>query len=459
MTADTQGDQDGQEARHGSRRRLPFIGLAVLLVAAVVAAVLTFRALSAEPAEAVPATIPVPVTVEHVPARTAIGVVVTLGDGEGSEWNQAAQGAVVAQRRLQLGGTRVQLVTRNDSGTTAGARAAVQDLVRQGVAGIVVASSGAHVVASTEAASDAGVPVVLPYAEHTDDAWSTAPSVQSLATAMQRALGGADSPLLVDLGGEAPTGLRVAHVLSAGATDLTVLATTVAERTGVAQPSADATTGDPTDGATAVDSDAVVVSGTAARQGAFVAALQAADVTVPVVLTSDATSPAFGAALTTAGGSVSGTFRTAGVATDDATALDGDAAGRAMSAFLGAVRVGAKDPDAENLTGDQPFSAVAAGADSRSHDAVIALVHAVGTARSTAPETVTDALASASLDADDGLAGPALDFGDPQALGARATVLASSAQALGLRPAAASTSTLVWFPDTSGTDTSGTTGR
>ena len=194
MTADTQGDQDGQEARHGSRRRLLFIGLAVLLVAAVVAAVLTFRALSAEPAEAVPATIPVPVTVEHVPARTTIGVVVTLGDGEGSEWNQAAQGAVVAQHRLQLGGTRVQLVTRNDSGTTAGARAAVQDLVRQGVAGIVVASSGAHVVAATEAASDAGVPVVLPYAEHTDDAWSTAPSAQSLATAMQRALGGADSP-------------------------------------------------------------------------------------------------------------------------------------------------------------------------------------------------------------------------------------------------------------------------
>lgn len=453
MTADTPGGQNDQEARHGSRRRLLVVGLAVLLVAAVVAAVLTFRALSAEPAEAVPATIPVPVTVKHVPARTTIGVVVTLGDGEGSEWNQAAQGAVVAQHRLQLGGTRVQLVTRNDSGTTAGARAAVQDLVRQGVAGIVVASSGAHVVAATEAASDAGVPVVLPYAEHTDDAWSTAPSAQSLATAMQRALGGADSPLLVDLGGGPPTGLRVAHVLSAGATDLTVLAATVAERTGVAQPSADAISGDSTDGATAVDSDAVVVSGTAARQGAFVAALQAADVTVPVVLTPDATSPAFGAALTAAGGSVSGTFRTAGVATDDATALDADTAGRAMSAFLGAVRVVAKDPDAKNLTGDQPFSAVAVAADSRSHDAVIALVHAVGAARSVAPQAVTDALATASLGVGDGLAGPALDFDDQQALATRATVLASSAQALGLRSTATSASTLVWFPDT--TDTTG----
>lgn len=446
---DVEEDQDGQEARHGSRRRLLLIGLAVLLVAAVVAAVLTFRAMSAEPAEAVPATVPVPVTVAHVPARTSIGIVVTLGDGEGSEWDQAAQGAVVAQRRLELGGTRVQLVTRNDSGTTAGARAAVEQLVRQGVAGIVVASSGAHVAAAAAAASDAGVPVVMPYAAHTDDAWSTAPSTQSLATAMQQALGGAGSPLLVDLGGGAPAGLRVAHVLTAGDTDLTALATTVAERTGAVQPSSDDTTDD-TDAAPAVDSDAVVVSGSAARQGTFVAALQAADVTVPVVLSPDATSPAFGASLTTAGGSVSGTFRTVGVATDDATALNAAAAGRSMSAFLGAVRGVAKDPDAKNLTGDQPFSAVAAAADSRSHDAVIALVHAVGAARSTTPEAVTDALAKASLGVGDGLAGPALDFGDPQALATGATVLASSAQALGLRPTATSASALVWFEDTTG---------
>ncbi|WP_144760241.1 ABC transporter substrate-binding protein [Curtobacterium sp. 9128] len=446
------GDQtvDGQEARPASRRRLLVVGLAVLLVAAVVAAVLTFRALSAEPAEAVPATVPVPVTVAHVPDRVAIGVVVTLGDGEGSEWNQAAQGAVVAQRRLALGGTRVQLVTQNDSGTTDGARAAVEELVRQHVAGIVVASSGAHVAAAAAAAADAGIPVVMPYAGAVDDAWSTAPSSQSVASAMQRALGGAASPLLVDLGGGAPAGLRVAHVLPAGDTDMTSLATTVAARTGAvptSTPDGDTNTGGD---APAADSDAVVVSGSAARQGAFVAALQATDVTVPVVLTPDATSPAFGSALTAAGGSVSGDFRTAGVATDDATALDAGAAGRAMSAFLGAVRVVAKDQDARNLTGDQPFSAVAAAADARSHDAVIALVHAVGAARSTDPEAVTDALATTSLDVDDGLAGPALDFTDPQALGTGATVLASSAQALGLRPETTSAPALVWFEDTTG---------
>ncbi|MFJ3032785.1 hypothetical protein ACIPC2_00100 [Curtobacterium pusillum] len=443
MTDDVQVVDDGLEARRTKRRRLLIAGIAVLVVVAVVAAVLTVRSLAAAPAEAVPATVPVPVTVAHVPDRTKIGVVITLGDGEGSEWNQAAQGAAVAQRRLALGGTDVQLVTRNDGGTADGARKAVTELVQAGVAGIVVASSGGHVTAAAATAADAGVPVVLPYAEHTADSWSTAPAAASVTTAMQRALGNADSPLLVDLGGGAPTGLRIAHVLTAGSTDVSALATTVAQRTGAVEPDEDAPADTP-----AVDSDAVVVSGSAARQGAFVAALQAADVAVPVVLTPDATSPAFGTALSSAGGSLSGTFRTAGVATDDATALNSDSAGRAMSAFLGAVRIVAKDPEAKNLTGDQAFSAVASGADSRSHDAVLALVHAVGAARSTSPEAVTDALAKTSLGVDDGIAGPALDFGDQQALGSDATVLAASAQALGLRPTGSSATSLVWFADT-----------
>lgn len=112
---------DGTRPR--SRRPLLFVGIAVLLVAAVVVAVLTFRAFgSSTPAEAVSATVPVKITVAHVPAKTKIGIIVTLGDGEGSEWNEAAQGALVAERRLALGGTDVALVTKNDGGTAAGAR-------------------------------------------------------------------------------------------------------------------------------------------------------------------------------------------------------------------------------------------------------------------------------------------------------------------------------------------------
>jgi hypothetical protein len=444
-------ETEGTEAgRPSNRRRLLIIGIAALLVAAVVAAVLTFRAIgSSTPAEAVPATVPVGITVKGVPDGTKIGVIVTLGDGEGSEWNEAAQGALVAERRLALGGTDITLVTKNDGGTTAGAKAAVADLAKSGVAGIVVASSGAHVSGALTAAAAKGVPVVLPYAPAEKDSWSTAPASGSVSSAMTTALGDAESPLLVDLGGGAPAGLRVAHVIDGDDTsDTAALAETIAARTGVTGTDDGADEAEDADREVEPDSDAVVISGSAQRQGALVAALQAADVTVPVVLTPDATSPAFGAALVEAGGSLSGSFRTVGVATDDARALSSDAEGRAMSAFLGGVRVLADDDDTQNLTGDRPFSAVAA------------LVRAVGKAGSTEPSDVTDALAALDLDSAAGIAGPALDFTRQQALGASATVLAASAQPLGLRPDTASSgagddsgsepaqsTALVWFED------------
>ncbi|UBQ02209.1 hypothetical protein [Curtobacterium sp. TXMA1] len=451
------------------RRTAVVVAIAVLVVAAVVTAVLAVRVSASTPAEAVSATAPVPISVAHVPDGTKIGVVVTLGDGEGAQWDDAAQGALVAQRRLELGGTDVQLVTKNDGGSTDGARKAVEALAADGVSGIVVASSGDHVRGAFTAAEDAGIPVVAPYAAGADDAWSTAPSTESVAAALQDALGDAASPLLVDLGGGAPSGVRFAHVLDATSTpDLGALAATIAQRTGAAAGSTDASTTDATTTDTstaddqggagteqaAPDSDAVVVSGPAGRQGALVAALQEANVTAPVVLTPDATSPAFAAALAQAGGSLSGTFRTVGVETDDARALSSNAEGRAMSAFLGGVRVLADDADTKNLTGDRSFASVASVADARSHDAVVALVAAVGSARSTDAAEVSDALAVLDLDAGDGLAGPALDFGSRQALGDRAGVLAASAQDLGLRPAGATedggaTPALVWFADSS----------
>lgn len=445
-----QAAEDTQNAR-GPRQPLVIVALAVLVIAVVLAVVVFVIDRNTPAAEAVPATIPVPIRVAHVPDGTKIGVVVTLGDGEGSEWDEAAQGALVAAKRLTLGGTDVELVTRNDGGSASGAKRAVQQLVDSGVAGIVVASSGAHVSGALDAASDAGVPVVLPYAEGGDGSWSTAPSRSSVSAAMQRAIRGADSPLLVDLGGGAPSGIRFAHVMDAAdSADDAALATTVAERTGATPTTATSNaTAAPTDAETTKpDSDAVVVSGPAARQGAFVAALQSADVTVPVVLTPDATSPAFGTALAEANGSLSGTFVSTGVATDDARALTSDAQGRSMSAFLGGVRVLADDADAQNLTADQPFSAVAWAADSRSHDAVVALVRAVGAARSVEPSKVADSLSTLRLDSSDGIAGPVLDFRQQQALRTDATVLAASSQTLGLRPATTEqTASLVWFQD------------
>ena len=63
-----------------------------------------------------------------LPGPLTIGVEYTLTGppGEGAEWRDAAQGAVVAARRFALGGTTVTLVGVNDKGTSAGATSAVK---------------------------------------------------------------------------------------------------------------------------------------------------------------------------------------------------------------------------------------------------------------------------------------------------------------------------------------------
>lgn len=453
-TTDEAGDAETDRPRTPRRTIVAIVAGVAVVAAASVAAGVAVRADREPEAAPVPASVPVALTASGLPDDTRLGLVLTLGQGEGSEWNGAAQGARVAERRFELGGADVSLVTVDDGGTVDGARAAVESLVDQGVAGIVVASAGQHVSGALDAASDAGVPVVLPYgasdeADGVSGAWSTAPSQATTGAALATALGDARRTLVVDLGGGSPIGVEVARVLAASTIgDDTAVADEVARLTGSAAPldDPDATTAAPepvTD-----PSDAVVLSGSAARQAGLVSALQATDLRVPVLLTPDATSPAFSTALSAGGGSLSSGFLTVGVDSDDAVALRSDAAGRSMSAYLGAVRVLASDDAATNLTDDQPFSAVAAQADSRSHDAVVALVRAVATADSVDPAEVSTALSSLSLGAAEGVAGPALDFtAGTAAGGGELEVLHASSQPLGLRPTADGESRIVWFAD------------
>ena len=447
-------DDASDDRRRTPRRTIVAIvaGVAVVAAASVAAgvAVLADREPEAAPA---PASVPVALTAAGLPDGTRLGVVLTLGQGEGSEWNGAAQGARVAERRFELGGADVSLVTVDDGGTADGARAAVDSLVDQGVAGIVVATSGPHVSRALDAASDAGVPVVLPYgasdeAEGVTGAWSTAPSEATTGTALAAALGDARRPLVVDLGGGSPVGVDASRVVTATAIgDDAAVADEVARLTGSAAPLDDPDAAVEAPEPVTDPADAVVLSGSAARQAGLVAALQATDLRVPVLLTPDATSPAFSSALAAGGGSASSGFVTVGVDSDDAIALRSDAAGRSMSAYLGAVRVLADDDSASNLTDDQPFSAVAADADSRSHDAVVALVRAVATADAVDPAEVSAALSSLTLGAADGVAGPALDFASGDVDGSAVEVLHASSQPLGLRPTADGGSRIVWFAD------------
>src|SRR4051794_22877642 len=102
---------------------------------------------------------------EGIPKGTKIGLIVT-GSGPGNDVFGMANGAYVAAFRLngaKPGNDTVSLVVKDDQNSAAGAVAAVNDLVSQGVAGIVYASTGDQMIPAAQAASSANVAMLVPY--------------------------------------------------------------------------------------------------------------------------------------------------------------------------------------------------------------------------------------------------------------------------------------------------------
>ncbi|WP_309082465.1 hypothetical protein [Zhihengliuella sp.] len=437
-----------------SRTRL--MTLLVAAAVAVVAAVIAVTVMLNRPAEAirpdpVAATVPVALQAEGLPEDVTIGVVLTYGQsGEpGSEYNRAAQGAVVAAQRFRQGGASVALSAQNDRGTEDGARAVVQALAEQGVSGVVIATSGPQAQAAARAATELGLPAILPYVQPTEPApslWTTMPSGTSVEVALRTAVNGRSNVLLVNDDGTTSADVPIAQTLDLqDFDDVTGLAQEAAILTGDQQRAPDAPAGGSPGVAGSVD--AVVVSAaTPQRLARLVQALQSRNVSVPLILPDGATAPDFASALSDLDGTASGQLVGIAPSAGDSAALQQDAQGRGMSAFLSAVRLAAGDTDIKNLTGDAPFSADAWAADAVSHDAVVALVQAATLAGSGDPSEVGEALRSVSLGPGEGLAGPPLDFSRPEALTAKAMPVYASPQDLGLRPADEKAPRLVWVP-------------
>lgn len=422
------------------RRWIALVIAAVVVIAGAGGGVIWWQTRETKPqTQPAPAT-PVAISVKDAPDKLTIGVIVTLSSrpGEGADWKYAAEGAQVAVERLAMGGVQVKLKTVDDKGTSDGARKAVQQLAAAGVSGIVVASEGSHLDGAVEAAKEAGVPLLMPYATDPellgDLAWATGPNGRAIGDALKASMASykVSHPLVIDAGGGVPDGIK-------GTDELTF------------------NTGDDGDGllkkiqavTTAKHSkiDSIVVSGPATQLATVERSLQGGKLDLPVLFTPDATSPAFSDALLKAGGSLSSNLNTVGADDGDAVALRSDADGRAMSSYLTAVRLLAGDDGHTTLMGDQPFAAAADAADAPSHDAVIALVRAAAAAKSGQPSDVATALKQLRLDHDQDLAGPALDFSQASALDPKAVVaLRSSDQDLGLRPQNDSSNPrLIWF--------------
>lgn len=421
-----------------SHRRGPLVSSWVVALVALLVAVSACSAPEPEPDTPAPAA-SVQLTAD-VPDGLSIGVLVsvTSAPGEGGQWRDPAEGTRVAASRFALGRTNVRLVPVNDKGTAAGASAAVRTLAAQGVAGIVLATSGRHLDGALQEAAERGLPVLLPYATTTNGlpahAWLTGVDTtvadQRIVQALQQQ--GLRRPYVIDAGGGDVDGLTPVGSadFSPGGDADDLARSLAARRTGSKNAF-----------------DALVVSGPAVLQGRLVAALQGAGIDTTVLLSADALSPTFPQAIDQAGGSLAGTLVTAGLDGGDAEALQPTGAGRAAAAYFSALNMLSADAKATDLFGQRPFSTVAGSADLRSHDAVVALVRAAATAKSTDPAAVATALTSMKVGLQDGVAGPALDFTTPTAVSPDdVRALTATAASPGVRPASPGTASLYWFP-------------
>lgn len=450
-----------EEPKRFELRSKKGLGLLIAAIVTVVALVLLIvylvRAQADDGPDSVAVTVPVALSEVAPPENSTIGVVLTLGSGsaEGSQWHQAAQGAVVAQHRLELGGNEITLRAENDVGTASGSADAVQQLVDEGVSGIIYASSGEHMAEGLAVAEDAGVPVVLPYdtvPEEATNVWSLAPEAEASAATLAAEVARFERPLHINAGRDLPEEVAVSDEATYTAeTDADAFAEDIALRTGADPFANGAYTGggeDEQGPAPVVENpaDVVVISGSPAQQANVVFALQTGNVSVPIILTQEAVSPNFDQTLLELGGTVSSNLRTVGAAWDDGIALGTSGQSRAMSAFLSATRQLAETESTENLTGDAPFTEAAAVVEVRGHDAVLAFTEGLEQAGTTEPVEVAEAMGELQLAAGDGIAGPGLDFSAPHALHEEPTVLHASSQQLGLRPTNGEYSdALVWI--------------
>jgi len=373
---------------------------------------------------------------EADPLRIGVVVSVTSPSGEGQDWLEGAQGARVAEYRLDSGGGVVDLVVVDDAGTANGAATAVEQLVEAGVAGIVVATSGSHVAGALESAAAGGTALLLPYyrgeAALPDNAFRTGPTANDIDAALLAGLGlqGLDKPFVLTADGLRADGVGSADALEYRGRNVEKLARRII--TSRIRGSI----------------DSVVIAAAAANQAEISSALRGQADDLPVVMTPEATTPTFGSSLDADAGTIASRFSSAGVDASDTTTMTNTREADAVAAFFAALRLAAADPAATDLFGDAPFADAAAEADTASHDAVMSIAAAAASAGSVQPAEVLAALAGLSVDAAQGLAGPTLDFSDSDALPGESVVpLLATVQDPGVRPPAANGggARLFWF--------------
>jgi len=409
--------------------------LSVLICAAMAVALCgcTHKDDTPPPPPAQPVSVALTVA-DQAPHQIKIGVLVPPVEGEGSEFRAMADGAGIAAYRFAMSGVSVTLMIGLDDGTPSGADAAMRSLTDAGVAGVVMAATGAHTSQALASATAAGTPVIMVYDQPsttTPGVWSIAPTRTAVTSTLTSALSQvrASKPVLVT-DQDPPLAFTAVHQIlpddpaSVAATVITDVQNRIA--------------------------DSVIVDTHAAQQALIVAAIQhgLGDLQIPVLVTPEALTPVFSQTLAQADASTTWLLA-AGTDTDDMAGLTHGAQADAASAFFTALRLAANDPGCRNIYTDDTCASAAPWADIASHDAVVAVVRAVEHAGTATPSAVRDTLAHLDLSPVDGLAGPGLDFTHPAALPDSAVVvLHSTTTNPGVRPTPTDQARLFWFAAT-----------
>lgn len=332
-----------------------------------------------------------------LPRDFKVGLIYSLTEDPNVEtsWLDAAEGAQVAAYRIDPKGEDIAFYTQNDHGTEDGAQRAVDALTSEGVSGIIVATSGAHVQTIADAASAKKVPTIFLYDGDVngESSWTFAPSSKrnfdALATALTEH--SYTNPIVFDSEENLSDLTSVKYYPFDVSTDLAELAQEVA---GLLEAGTHA--------------DSIVISGNSAAQLALIQELQTRAITLPVLLTSQAAAPEFSEGLVDFGIN-DGNFETVGVQSVDILALESDSAGERAASFFTAIRL-MNDSSRMNLLNELPFHDVISNADGLSHDALVSLAHAADNAGSSDAEKVLAALKGANLTGQDGLVTGSLNF-------------------------------------------------
>lgn len=419
------------------KSKLTTFGFPLLIIALILGLVLVaiFKTNAQQKDYAVAVTVPVELTAGGTVKGSTVGLLVTVGNenAEGSEWSKAAAGAQVAVERFNRTGSNITLLTEDDRGTASGAVEAVRSMAEKNVSGIVVATRGEHLKEAIFLAQQLNIPLIFPYdSPAAEGTWSFQPSSQDLTSLMAVQCAGKRLIRIDQEGFAGGVNFAADQVISLAATaDIEKLAQDVAKQV--------------------ADSKiplAVVVNADPYLQAKIAQSFQDSGINAELILGPGATSPAFSVSYLSGERPRSAiNALSLGYNSGDNVALQTDGKGRAMSAYLQMVKILGNSSKTPDFLRDQPFSDLATDADSRSHDAMVALVRAMERSPSLQAKDVKSTLQGLKLAPADGITLGSVDFSHQNVVQEQPNVLASKVGNLEMRTTSTgATVSVQWFP-------------